>query len=428
MKHLSVFVLISCACLVPLAWAQQSAGSQNSGIPQLLRHRIMNRMTQTPGAAYQLSTSAPASAANHLKTWDLGHYPGGTWAQLWGVNSFGIAAGWGDVAGEKRMIGVPLYGLSAGKWFDSGVSSQDDIWGCCAGITDTALIVGSVTGKDGFAKAYAWSPNHGGMELGILAGDEGSEALAVNHLGTLIVGVSYRGITCEIGNAVAWTPEIGWHDGKWAMTWKIHKLPTGGLDQPGRVYDGVTLNDWGGWGVNDLGQIAGDGWSDNYDELAVVWNPIHGGREWELQQLPAQTNLPFAEHKYTEALSINNRGQIVGVVTPVDGWTASLPALWTMSPRTHTWELTVLPTLLGEPAGWSTAWYINDLGDVVGQSVDADGNSLATRWLTKDPSFVKAIGFPGDTSQALQVNNFGIVVGSYSSGGGPDQAFAAAIR
>jgi hypothetical protein len=71
---------------------------------------------------------------------------------------------------------------------------------------------------------------------------------------------------------------------------------------------------------------------------------------------------------------------------------------------------------------------INDVGDVVGISVDADGNSHATRWLVTNPSKPKVIGFPGDWSQAYQVNKSRIAVGSYSSGGGPYQPAAVAIH
>jgi hypothetical protein len=55
--------------------------------------------------------------------------------------------------------------------------------------------------------------------------------------------------------------------------------------------------------------------------------------------------------------------------------------------------------------------------------------SIATRWTTKVPSFVKAIGFPGDWSQAKAVNDRGIAVGKYGSlADGSDLAYAAAIR
>ncbi|MGB9456035.1 MAG: hypothetical protein WCB12_08335 [Bryobacteraceae bacterium] len=432
MKRFNVLALVLCACLVTVARAQQSPGPPHSGKQRLLRHRVLSGMPNTPNATGNLSYYGPPAHDGSLKTWDLGHHPGGSWADLYGVNNLEVAAGWGDVDGQTRMIGVPLFGPSAGKWFDSGISSDDvDGWSVEGGrISDTGLIVGGIKGENGHARAYAWTPNHPGIDLGTLEGDIGSVAIAVNHTGTLIVGVSYQETKAT---PVAWTPQLGWQQGRPAITWKIHELPTGGMEQPGQVFAGVTLNWWGSWGVNDLGQIAGDAWSDDYDETAVVWNPIRGSNGWEVQQLPHQSSFGFvADHKYTEALSINNLGEIAGDVS-IDYWWPALPAIWRISPSTHTWQLTELPTLSGQRFGWNVAWSINEIGDVVGLSTPVccnsdDWTSIATRWLTKNSSFVKAIGFPGDASQAYQVNSFGIAAGSYSSGGGPDQAFSASIH
>ena len=75
--------------------------------------------------------SAQGTWAQKGKVYDLGHYSGGTWAELHSVNNLGVAMGWGDVAeGDVRMVGVPVFGPSAGNWFKcgktSGVSTNDD--------------------------------------------------------------------------------------------------------------------------------------------------------------------------------------------------------------------------------------------------------------------------------------------------------------
>jgi hypothetical protein len=364
-------------------------------------------------------------------TWaqNVGQYPFGTWASLYDVNDSGVAMGWGDVNGDIRIVGVSLFGPNAGKWFETGVSSNDDWNGEGGGIASNCMIVGSVAGNYGYARAYAWTAGYrAGTDLGTLRGDSGSAAIAVNHGGTLIVGVSYG----DSGSTpVVWTPEVESNHGQPVATWKIQKLPTGGLDRLGQVWQGVTLNWWGGWGVNDLGQIVGDAWSDNYDEIAVIWNPLPRGQGWTIQQLPHQSTVGV--HKYTEALAINNQGDIAGDVNLGENWCddvcTDLPALWRMeSPQANTWKLIEPATLSGAPEGWNTVCGINDVGDVVGISVDADGNSHATRWLVTNPSKPKVIGFPGDWSQAYQVNKSRIAVGSYSSGGGPYQPAAVAIH
>ncbi len=390
-------------------------------------------------AVLLLIVSAQWTWAQKVKVYDLGHYPpDGTWAELWSVNSFGVAVGWGDVASsDVRMIGVPVLGPHAGRWFECGVTSGDSTnygWvGEPVAISDTGMIVGNIKGEAPYSRAYAWAPNRAGTDLGTLQGDAGSAAITVNRLGTLIVGVSYG----DSGSTpVVWTPEVEWNHGQPTTTWEIHKLPTGGLDQPGQVWEGVTLNWWGAYGVNDLGQIVGDAWSDNYDEIAVIWNPIHGGQGWAIQQLPHKSSFPIVyDHKYTEALAINNQGEIVGDANVGEGWCdengvcTTLPAFWNVeSPGAHSWKLIELTTLSGMRQGWDLAYGINDLGDIVGVSIDAGGNSLATLWVTRNPTKPQVLGFPGDWSEAFHVNNFGIAVGHYGIGDGPSQAAAVAIH
>ena len=58
---------------------------------------------------------------------------------------------------------------------------------------------------------------------------------------------------------------------------------------------------------------------------------------------------------------------------------------------------------------------INDAGDIVGASNDAEWNWPAARWSTKDPNFVQVLGFPGDWSIVFKVNNNGIAVGGYQN-------------
>ena len=374
-----------------------------------------------------LLVSAPLTWAQKTKVYDLGHYPSGTWAELHAINDFGVAVGKGDVAQDQRMIGVPLFGPNAGNWFESGVSSSvvDEL---LPAVSNTGIIAGTITGANGNPEAYAWLPNHAGLHLGTLPGDFASYAYAINHLGTFIVGQSFRQLQQApfvIGTAVVWTSRVNWTDGRPTLAWEIHALPTGGLEKPGVVFDGVTLRLWGGWGVNDSGQIAGEGYEYNADlnewwEIGVVWNPTKHGTEWEMQRLPMAADFP-----YTEPLAINNLGEIVG-----DVWgSAAAPVLWEKDSRNgRTWKVTVLPSLNPIPM-WDIAWGINDFGNIVGICHDPDWVPQATRWNTHAPlSPAQTLGFPGDWSVAYVVNNSGIAVGGYGIGGGPEQAAAVAIH
>ena len=433
MKRISTLALVLCAIFCSAAWAQRQAVApymgKHAGPKTLAIHQKHNLRLMSPRIA------APSVSAQDNTIYDLGHYPEASWAQLGAINDLGVATGWGDVAGgDIRVLGVPIFGPNADKWFESGVSTAQDQAGEGAGITLFGMIIGYMTGENGYPRGYAWTANHQTtFDLGPLPGDDGSAAIAVNHLGTLIVGFSVRalvddpnGLTIWL-SPVAWTPRFQWHKGQHTLTWEVHALPMGGFEQRGKVFENIILNNWGGWGVNDLGQIVGDAWSDNFDEIAVIWTPtLRGG--WKIQRLPYQSAV--ADYPYTEALAINNRGEIVG-----DYWECTeeactaLPALWKVKTSgVCNGSLTVLATLSGLLQGWNVAWGINDVGDVVGVSNDADWNWLATRWKTKDPSKAVVLGFPGDWSTGYAVNNFGIAVGTYGVGENPEQAAAVAIH
>jgi len=411
MKRIRIVALVLCACFVSAAWAQELAAR-----PPLGRH-AQDRM------GILLSNARPSAQRSHLpsaivfnksKTWDLGVYPGGTTAALQSVNDFGVAMGWGDVptegGTETRMIGIPLFGFNAGQWFQSGVAVGEDWTADGGGISNTELIVGNIMSSNGWPEAYAWTPNHIGFHLGKYLDNDGSAAISINRAGTLIVGNSGKLLpdgTMRV-TPLVWTAKLVWTNGRPTLSWEMHALPTGGMEKPGAVFDGVTLNFWGGWGVNDLGQIAGDGWTvdedGNYWEIAVVWTPMKGGKGWKIQRLPMA-----AGFVYNEALGINNAGEIVG-----DVWESNaFPALWKMDPKKDTWSVNVLPTTPSLDYGWSVAWSINERGDIVGVCSDENWIPQAARWNSREEGFVMSLGFPGDLSAAFGVNNFGIAVGEY---------------
>jgi uncharacterized membrane protein len=375
-------------------------------------------------AVLLLIVSAQGTWAQHVKVWDLGTYPNGTWAQMIHINDSGVVVGFGDTPsgygectyptrGYTRPVGVPLFGPRAGRWFDLGTfggESCETIWEssntAAAEISDTGLIVGyspipPIDLDHPVAHAFAWTAESGRIDLGTLEdlGYQSSFAIGVNKLGTLIVG--WSGQTGGLSLPVVWTPEVVWHSHGPTRTWKIHALDTTGFEQ---------IPNWNAYAVNDLGQIIGQGMSES-GVIAVLWTPPPaGGKGWTIRQLDASPAYP------NQCLNdINDRGEIVGWAAPAD-WSVFLAALW--KPVGHnrkTWNLTVLETLPGMDVG-STAWGINDLGDIVGMSWDATFNPLAARWTTRDPGPVRRIGLPGDWSMAVKVNNNRIAAGMYGVG------------
>jgi probable HAF family extracellular repeat protein len=357
-------------------------------------------------AVLLLIGSAQGTWAQKVKVYELGHYPGGTWAEPTEINNSGVVVGYGDIpSGFTRPIGVPLFGPQARQWFDLGTlgGEQTDSEVMCMGIADTGMIVGhaAITGGE-IVHAFAWTPKSGMVDIGTL-GDIGysgytfSIAFNVNKAGTLIVGWSNTGWGGGNMLPVVWTPKVVWTSGRPTTTWSIQKLDTGGFSFP---MDAVN--------VNDFGEIIGLAFNPDGAWIPVLWNPVPGGKGWKIMQLPVSSDYPNAG-----AADINDKGEIAGFVASPD-WGTALPALWRKkSPWGTIWNLTVLAAPSGSP--WSEAHGINERGDIVGGTYDANWNLLAARWSTKDPNFVQLLGFPGTWSYAFSVNDNSIAAGAYGS-------------
>ncbi|MBZ5549835.1 MAG: hypothetical protein LAO22_18060, partial [Acidobacteriia bacterium] len=151
---------------------------------------------------------------------------------------------------------------------------------------------------------------------------------------------------------------------------------------------------------------GGMAWNDT-DGIGVIWNPLPNGKGWKIVRLPVSPEFPNAE-----CCRINDLGEAVGDVDSSD-WSTMSAALWKPVDRLRkVYKLTLLPSLPGSTTG-GFGESINELGDIVGAAFDADGNMFATRWSSKDRTFVRQLGFPGDSSLAEGVNNQRIAVGTY---------------
>jgi uncharacterized membrane protein len=412
MKRIPNLGLILCACFVSAVWAQQQQVMPRMGGRAILRHRIFNVAPKSAATASNRSISTQAATAKNVEVYDLGTYPGGTWAEMGGINDLGVAVAQGTVGPDEvnHLFTIRLLGPRAPEWFDLGALGAYEGWFTWPVIADTNLIVSyaataeldPVTGMP-YVHAFAWTGKSKRVDLGTLA-DIGydpynnSVAQAVNKLGTIIGGYVWDS-TSGATLPVVWTPAIVWKPDGPAITWKIHTLDT--KEFP---YGFVT-------GANDFGQLAGAAFNDAGHYVAALWNPLKGGKRWEMIQLPGSEAWPDV----TIAGDINEKGEIVGDVLSVD-WANGYSSLWQPAdPLRRTYKLTLLPNLWGLPQG-DTAEGINDLGDIVGGSWDADYNFVAVRWSTKDPTFVEPLGFPGDSSLAFKVNDQRIATGLYRGG------------
>jgi probable HAF family extracellular repeat protein len=372
--------------------------------------------------------------AQQVTFYDLGHYPGGTWAEPWGINKAGVLAGFGDIArgrgakGFTHAIGVPLYGPNAGQWFDIGTlggETTDDKMMCMA-IADTGMIVGhSPIAGNVIIHAFVWTSETGMADLGTLEnlGHNYSLAWGTNRSGTLIAGYSGNGIDVAETVPVVWMPKVVWDSDQWKTTWQIHQLNITGFDGFGY---------WKALVPNDHGQIIGMAIGADGTSIGVLWSPISGGKDWKIQQLPLAPG-----YSGVWPLDINNNGEIVGDVligdTVTEAWSAEFPAYWKPTDRSGSqFNVTILPTLGGDLSGLGDGEAINDVGDIVGGSTDANGNYYATAWSTKDPNFApKLLPSPrhsGSWSWAAKVNNNGVVAGSYGYASVPENTAAWTLR
>lgn len=399
-----ILLLSLCACVVTMAWAQQAS------VPTFSRHRIPShgRLIAIPnksGTSSHPSARAETAVARKTRVWDLGTFPGGTWAEAGGINDFGVLVAQGDTGsdGDNHLFTVRLFGPDAPQWSDLGTVGANEGWFLWPEIADTGMIVGYAATDDGYVHALAWTKKSGRVDLGTLSdlGYNFSVAERVNKLGTLIVGWSGSSAdNSETSLPVVWTPTLAWKPDALTIVWKIQVLDTTGFEG---------FPHWMVTGVNDFGQVSGIAWddSDPENDAGVIWNPLPNGKGWKIMRLPVSPEFPNAEVGF-----INDKGEVSGDVDSSD-WSTFSAALWTPVDRLRrVYELTLLPSLPGSTNG-GFAESINELGDIVGAAYDADWNMLATRWSTKDPTFVRPLGFPGDWSLADGVNNQRIAVGTY---------------
>jgi probable HAF family extracellular repeat protein len=141
--------------------------------------------------------------------------------------------------------------------------------------------------------------------------------------------------------------------------------------------------------MNDLGQVVGGTWNDDYSTRAFFWSP--GGGMVDLGTLGGESS---------EAWAVNSRGQVVGWSSNPSGGVRAF--LWTA-----TGGIVDLGTLGGES---SEARSINDQGQVVGLSTTASGDWHAFLWTENDG--MKDLGtLDGNSSLATFINNRGQIIG-----------------
>ena len=304
---------------------------------------------------------------------------------------------------------------------------------CAYGVNNSGKVVGQVNTQSG-QHAFLWSRQYGVKDLGTLGEPEWSGAYDINERGQ-VVGSSFApGTTLQ--RAFLWSANGG-----------MVNLGTAGVYGPENAFSM-------GFGINNRGEIVGE--TDSY---AFLWTDRRGmvlldrtrfNAAWDINDnglivgmcmvycCPPQYHavlwtdvgkiLDLGTLKlHSQALGINNRGEVVGGSSDKVGWTherigsenynsvfdhSCVPFIWTGQ-----YGMSQLP-MLGGDAG--SAHAINERGQVIGWSYTVANEVHAFVWTRKNG--IKDLGtLPGDAvSVAYGINNLGQVVGYSMSKNGTE--------
>jgi probable HAF family extracellular repeat protein len=308
--------------------------------------------------------------------------------------------------GATLALGAPCAPVQAGPpayvVYDTGTAGVGN------GINNLGWASGVLVTAAGMTHAALWSPGNV-IDLGTLGGMNSGVEWPVKNNHGLVVGISQTTTPDPNGETFSCGAFIS-TDGHTCLPF---------LWRNGAISALLLLGGNNGFatGLNNAG--AAVGWAETavHDPtcvapqvlqfLALQWGPASG----EKHVLP-----PYAGDSTSAATAINDAGEAVGISGDCDvavgAFSARHSLLWV------NYRPLRLPTLGG--AGWNTPMAINDLGAVVGFS-DLPGdvsdgvltpNFQSFLW-TRAGGIVNLGMFPGDIlSEATGINDFGQIVGT----------------
>jgi probable HAF family extracellular repeat protein len=342
-------------------------------LPLMTAMMVLSVLVVPSSLGAQVRPSHPAQT--HYRILSLGTL-GGSASQATAINDFGLIAGESNLMGDVDAHAVLwLYGYSLNLGTLGGPNSAV-LW---PGLNDLDQTVGISDTAMSDPLGESWSCG---------------AFLPASHAGHTCVGFLW-----QIGAGMTALPTLGGNNG-FATSINNRGQAVGWAENT--VHDPTCNN---APPVNQYLQFE-----------AVIWGPRPG----QIQQLP-----PFSGDPDGAATGINDHGQVVGISgicqNAVGNQSATHALLWQNG----------TPTNLGSLGGtaWNTPMAINSRGDIVGFSDltgddnGANPNFHAFLWIQPGPmQDLKTLA--GDAiSEALGINNQRQVVGTSIDGDGNEHAF-----
>jgi len=379
------------------------------------------------GIAAALLAPGTAVAAPSVTATRLPVPAGATSADVFDVNNAGVAVGYADVDGVSQALrwsGTAVTRLPASAEYPKASASR---------VTDRGQVIGSIESLEpGYRLTRHWLPGGAAVDcvnapsfpLGVLDANERGDALlwsisgprrwtaTVCHpdgssLATNLASAYGIGDDGRVAGAQSGTAANGWNQVPTvvAADGTATALPVPAPDTAGVAYD---LGPAGAVvGAVGTTQLTPAPPTVFVPRVAVIWV---GGRTVELGTLGGTTSRPADTGR-----AVNRIGDVIGTSTTASGQTHAF--------RWRAGRMTDLGTLGGTS---STPTAVNDRGQVVGSSTTASGATHAFLWT--DGRMVD-LGAPGgESSSAVDVNNAGVVVGTVRTSAGGSAPYRWTVR